>query len=61
MYKYEVIDNVKDDKEVLEYCKNNNIELAFDGKTTTFISTKEKLENLHNEFFSEYSFEIKKA
>lgn len=58
MFIYEVVCDIDTDKEVREYCLSNDIYYVKEGKVCNFISSKEKLEELHNNFFDEYEFEL---
>lgn len=66
MFIYEVVCDIDNDSEVREYCFSNNIDCIKNGsikngKLCSFVGSKEKLEELHNNFFNEYEFEIREV
>ena len=56
---YEVFGEL--DTELQQYCVLHHIKYITNtkDKTIKFIASEEKLEKLHNDFFDEYSFELK--
>ena len=57
--KYEVVGVM--DNEIHDYCVRNHIGYVTDRKAQTikFIGDPAKLQDLHRQFFSDYSFQLK--
>ena len=55
-YSYEVFGKL--DKDIIKFCKKNNIGCSEDGRICYFAGEKKDLEKLHDEFFNEYEFNI---
>ena len=58
-YSYEVFGKL--DKDIIKFCKKNNIGCSDNERTIIFAGQKEDLEKLHNEFFNEYEFNIEEV
>ena len=58
-YSYEVVGVL--DKDIIKFCKSNNIGCSDNGKIMFFAGEKEDLQKLHDEFFDDYEFNIEEV
>ena len=55
-YSYEVFGVL--DKDIIKFCKENNLGCSDNGRTIIFAGQKEDLKKLHDTFFDDYTFNI---